>query len=301
MAFGINILNTPAEIKKLPIQEPLQQAGINKQFEQGMQNYNPDMVDQYAQQKFQRDIVPAIAESFTRTGTSQRSSAFQGALGAGASDLSSRLAGMRYEAGLNQLKIGLTPQNEYLYQPEKAGLAQQGLQNFVGALADKAPDLIEKGIEAWGNRGKNQQSQTTQVTPTGQTTSQQAASTTEQALNGLTPPRQPQTAADLVPQSTGNMAIDAFNNPSLTPFARQALEKTKIQQPSGTTNAVQQIGQKPSIGSRIGNALGNTAMTTATTVPLVLSAVAAGAPAAIAIAGGLALGGWNLFNSLRGK
>lgn len=297
MAFGINFFNTPAQIKKLPIQEPNQIEAINEQLAQGRLNANPDIQEKYARQQFAQQI-PGIAERLNMaSGGQQRGQAANYELGGLQANLESQLAGQRYQTGLRQLQLGLTPQNEYLYQPEKQGLAESATQNLIGGLADKFPDLAYKAGQLGYNKlfggNQNQQGPVSQVTQTGQTANQLAASATEQALNNLTPPGA-RTAADLVPQSSGNMAADAFNNPSLTPFARQALEKTVLQQPSAAATALQQVGKGVASGAATGaasSALGKVgagllgAGAAATAPAWLPAALALGVPAAIGLAG----------------
>ena len=111
------------------LQQVLGQAG------EGLQNpyagFEP--LAQQAREQFETQTVPSLAERFTALGSgggSQRSSAFQGALGSAASDLEKGLAALQAEYGLrnresllNQLKIGLYPQFENLHRPGTAGAA----------------------------------------------------------------------------------------------------------------------------------------------------------------------------------
>src|SRR5574339_638382 len=139
MAF--NFWGIPSTIEKLPIQEPLQQAGINQLFQQGMQNYNPDIQEKYATEQFAKRI-PGIAERLNMlSGGQQRSQAANYQLGALSSDLQSQLSGLRYQHGLNQLKLGLTPQYEYLYRGEQPGLLEAGAQGLASSLGQALPGL----------------------------------------------------------------------------------------------------------------------------------------------------------------
>jgi len=102
------------------------------QSSQGLQNPYAgfDPIAEQAQSKFQRDIIPGLAERFTAMGGSgtRSSSDFGGTLGGAASDLQQGLASLRAQYGLQnregllrQGQLGLTPQFERINEPETYG------------------------------------------------------------------------------------------------------------------------------------------------------------------------------------
>lgn len=111
------------------------------------QGFGP--IEQKARTSFHTQTVPALAERFTAfggTGSSggQRSSAFQGALGAAGAGLEENLAALQSSYGidnrnlaLRQLQLGLTPQVENIFRPGTEGAlhsAGQGVSSWLGKL-----------------------------------------------------------------------------------------------------------------------------------------------------------------------
>jgi len=118
-------------------------------------------IEALARENFSTQTIPSLAERFTSLGSgSQRSSAFQGALGAAAANLEKQLAALRSEYGfqnkalnwqtglaekelaqrsaLASLGYGLQPQFENTYTPGKPGLLQSlfgGAMSGLGSLA----------------------------------------------------------------------------------------------------------------------------------------------------------------------
>lgn len=148
MAFNLSQLFTgvPSRIEKLPIQEPLQQGGINQLFQQGLQDFNPANVENYARQQFHDQTIPSISERFTAsTGGRTSSPQFGSQLGAAGAGLEGQLANLRYGHGLNALKLGLTPQYEYMYRGEQPGLLEEGARGLATSAAQALPGLAQKG------------------------------------------------------------------------------------------------------------------------------------------------------------
>jgi|GEM_PF-4627924 len=128
-----------------------------------------DPIANLARENFSTQTIPSLAERFTSLGSggSQRSSAFQGALGAAAANLEKQLAALRSEYGLqnkefglrerglnwqtalaekelaqrsalSSLGYGLQPQFENTYTPGKPGFLQSlfgGAMSGLGSLA----------------------------------------------------------------------------------------------------------------------------------------------------------------------
>ena len=120
-----------------PTYAPQQQGALNWLTQQGMQNADFGPIEQQYKNQFQSETIPGLAERFTSMGGGQRSSAFQGALGSAGSDLSSHLAALRSQFGMQQLGMGLRPQFENIYTPARPGM----LQGAAGGLMSLLPLL----------------------------------------------------------------------------------------------------------------------------------------------------------------
>lgn len=143
----------PAQTQQFPRFTPQQQSVQNQALQQvlsylqgggqaGQQsglfgNFNFAPIANQARTRFQTDTIPSLAERFTSMGTggSQRSSAFQSALGRAGSDLEQGLASLESKYNLAQggqnnqllqllLSLGMQPSFESAYTPAQPGLAQ---------------------------------------------------------------------------------------------------------------------------------------------------------------------------------
>src|SRR5438445_637928 len=134
----------PAEFKQQSPLNPQQQQVQNQGLEQLMQllqqqspqgeyGFN-NIADEYTH-NFNTNTIPGLAERFTAFApgaeSAQRSSAFQGSLGAAGADLNRSLAAMKAQYGQNQqgyiaqlLQAGLQPQNN-AYSPSQPGIVAQ--------------------------------------------------------------------------------------------------------------------------------------------------------------------------------
>jgi len=134
--------STPGQFKQAPSSytQP-QQAGFAQALQMalgGLQDpykgFAP--IEQRARSQWQSNTLPSLIEQFTVGAPSgERSSAFAGALGGAGTDLEESLAAMRSQYGLQQqglsqrlLGMGLTPQNQYMYQQEGPSGIMQLLQ-----------------------------------------------------------------------------------------------------------------------------------------------------------------------------
>jgi len=110
---------------------PQQQALYNQLMQQaqgnlGGQGFNN--IENYAKQQFHSDIIPSLAERFTSLGGSQTrgSSDFIGSLGAAGAGLSSQLAAMRHQYGLDNQQSALQllqhGGTEQYYEPGTEGV-----------------------------------------------------------------------------------------------------------------------------------------------------------------------------------
>lgn len=143
----------PAQTQQFPRFTPQQQGVQNQALQQvlsylqsggkGAQQpglfggFNFAPIAQQARTQFNQQTIPSIAERFTSMGTggSQRSSAFQSALGRAGSDLEQGLAALESKYNLAQggqnnqllqllLSLGMQPSFESAYTPAQPGLVQ---------------------------------------------------------------------------------------------------------------------------------------------------------------------------------
>lgn len=152
-----------AGAQQLPRFSPEQQSAMSQLLGQGLQNFNPDFLERRALQQFHGEIVPTIAERFTGMGAgNQGSSAFRGALRAAGSDVTSQLQALRAQVGAQQLGLGLQPQFENIYNPERQGLLQSGASALAPAATQLAGELASpwlKKYSDWVLGGGNQNQQ----------------------------------------------------------------------------------------------------------------------------------------------
>lgn len=104
-------------------------------------------IDSQARQNFNTQTVPGLAERFTAMGSgNQRSSAFQGALGAHGAQLESSLAGLKGQYAQNQMN-SLLPFLEQNYKKRQPG-AMEGL---AASTLQNGPAALEKLLAAYGS------------------------------------------------------------------------------------------------------------------------------------------------------
>lgn len=137
-----NIFGTQGQTQQVPRYTPQQSNVLNQNILpsiapmlQQLQQKRGQGFEPYAQQartQFNTQTIPSLAERFTALG-GQRSSAFQGALGAAGAGLNENLAALGSQYDSNQqgqeqqllmalLGLGLQPQFENAYQPGTPGL-----------------------------------------------------------------------------------------------------------------------------------------------------------------------------------
>jgi len=148
MAFLDSLFGSPQQTQQLPLYSQQQNQGQNQLLSRGLQGilghqFDFAPIEQQARTQFSTQTVPSLAERFTAMGSggSQRSSAFQGALGSAASGLESNLAGLRGQYNLAQLpffqnlvQMGMRPQNEQILQSQQPGLFQGALPSMGSSL-----------------------------------------------------------------------------------------------------------------------------------------------------------------------
>ena len=123
---------TPAYTQQFARFNPQQLGAQQNLLGQGLQNTNPDILTQRAQDNFYKNTVPTLAERFTSMGAGgQNSSAFQNALGEAGVGLEGELAGLRSNLGLQQLMHGLTQGYDTVHTPRQGGFLENLLSNFA--------------------------------------------------------------------------------------------------------------------------------------------------------------------------
>lgn len=127
-----------AAFRSAPIYNGLQSNALDQLTNQGLQNSNFEGTADRARRDFQTKTIPSIAERFSSFGGSgldaQRTSAFGGALGQAGADLDSQLNAQRGQFGLQQLGLGLRPQQENYFEPRKSGFFEGGLESLTSLL-----------------------------------------------------------------------------------------------------------------------------------------------------------------------
>lgn len=176
MAFLQSLFGSSGQLKTLdrfkPNQQGLQNQAIS-QFGPLLQNLQKpadiEPILNQRRQSFNEQTIPSIAERFSSLGGgSQRSSAFQNALGRAGSDLETQLASLQSQVGLQDLnrqqgllgllsQLGMQPSFEHFYQPGETGLlghaaqgAGMGLGLYAGGLGAGALGGIGEGIQKAG-------------------------------------------------------------------------------------------------------------------------------------------------------
>lgn len=120
----------PPEIQ----QQLLQQ--VQSAFQGNPQGFAP--IEEQARNQFQQQTIPSLAERFTSMGNSQRSSAFQGALGQAGAGLETGLAALKSQYGMNQIQ-SLLPFLEQNYQTRQPGFGE----NLAVGGAQALPALLQ--------------------------------------------------------------------------------------------------------------------------------------------------------------
>ena len=158
------LFGAPGQLQQLPTQSPQQQQLSAQTIQNVLQmlqggstaphQFDFGKIKESAQNRFQTETLPSIAERFTALGSggSQGSSAFAQAVGREGTNLDRDLGAMEAQFGmqqqgqdrdylLNLLKSALMPQFENQYKPATGGLfgsaAQgvgQGIGNFGGSV-----------------------------------------------------------------------------------------------------------------------------------------------------------------------
>ena len=163
MSFWNFLVGNRAKTTNVPTQTPQGMELLNQLMSQGMQNTDFNGIENMYMKKFYEDVIPGLADQWSSVGDERNSSAFQSALGRSGGDLMSKLAGLRSQYGLQQSKLGLTPQFQTMYQPATQGflqqiagpIAQMGLGMATGGAMNAG--LMGRGMmNQWRNPGSTQ-------------------------------------------------------------------------------------------------------------------------------------------------
>lgn len=134
------------QLLQLPNFTPEQQMALSQLLQGGLTGLQQNQFDfgpisEEARSNFYSQTIPTLAERFTAMGGGQRSAAFQGALGRAGAGLEQSLAALRskynvlgQQNALNQLRLGLSPQYQNIYQGASGGLLQ-GIAPAIGQAA----------------------------------------------------------------------------------------------------------------------------------------------------------------------
>jgi len=192
-----------ASAQQLPRFTPEQQNALLSLQQQGMQNLNPDFLEQRAKKQFFQETIPTLAERFTSMGAgSQGSSDFRGALGAAGADLSSQLAALRAQVGSQQLGYGLQPQFENIYNPERQGILQSAASSLAPAATQLAGEFASPFLQKFGDWALG-----------GGTQQWQAQATPQAPISGTSPGYVRQKFGDINPYNPMDyMKLNSANN-----------------------------------------------------------------------------------------
>ena len=123
------------KIVKFPKYNSQQEALINQNAQQGMQNTDFNAIEKLAQKRFSEQGMPNIMSRFLSHGQNQNSGAMEGAIGGARADLDAQLAAMRSQYGLQQSQLGITPQFDSGFQQADSG--------FLGKIPPMLMDVLK--------------------------------------------------------------------------------------------------------------------------------------------------------------
>jgi hypothetical protein len=136
------------QFRQIPNFSPDQSALIEQNARQGAQNTDFNAIENLAQKRFSEQGIPSIMSRFLSHGQNQNSSGMQGALAGARADLDAQLAAQRAQYGLQQSKLGLTPQFDTYHTKEDYGL----LGELGPATIDVLKAYLTGGTSALGGQ-----------------------------------------------------------------------------------------------------------------------------------------------------
>lgn len=145
--------SNPAQTERLPLLTQEQQ-NLQNQSLGSIQNilanlsgnkFGESPLAKQAIEHFHTQVVPSIAHRFSAMGDTQRSGAFESALGRAGAGLSQGLASLEQGNQLNLLNsllsLGMQPSFESYYRPETPSDTSQFTSSLGGSLAQLAPSV----------------------------------------------------------------------------------------------------------------------------------------------------------------
>ena len=166
------LLGTPSRFERIKKFDPQRGAAFGDILQQalsGLQEVRGDFapIAEREVSRFKRETVPSIAQRFTTMGAQSRGSGLEEALQRGGADLSTSLAALGSQHGLQRqgqlmqlLGMGLTPQEDIGYFTGTQGLlgsAASGIGQGLGTLAGGAGGGILQFLMSLFGGGRNQQ------------------------------------------------------------------------------------------------------------------------------------------------
>lgn len=136
------------EFQQIPTVTPEVASALQQLLQQGLGDIqNPyggfAPIEQQAREGFATETIPGLAERFSALGSggSQRSSAFQGALGSAGAGLERSLAALRSQYGMENKRFGLEqfrqaamPQFDTRHQPAQKGFGEKIAEPVLESL-----------------------------------------------------------------------------------------------------------------------------------------------------------------------
>lgn len=162
------LTGTPSRFERIRKFDPQREGAFNQILQQALSGLQANQADfgpiaEREVKRFQRDIVPSIAQRFTTMGSQSTGSGLQEALQRGATDLSTNLAALGSQHGLQRqfqlmqlLGMGLTPQEDIGYFGGQQGLLGgaapgigQGIGSLIGGPIGGAAGSAGSGVLQW--------------------------------------------------------------------------------------------------------------------------------------------------------
>lgn len=167
MAIGTDLYNTffgtNPEFKQAPSNfDPNQLAALQKALGMGIEGLGTDKIEEAARRGYRQSTIPLLQERFAQAG-GIGSSGYQNALKQEGSLLETQLAALRQGNAMDLLRLGLTPTQDYVYDPGRQGVGQDliklaadaGLAYATGGLS-KAPGILDLFRKLLGDKGDAQ-------------------------------------------------------------------------------------------------------------------------------------------------
>ncbi len=141
------LLGRAGEFKQAPpAYSPQQLGAFQNLLGMGMQGLGTDAIEGAARRGYQQQTIPLLQERFAKAG-GIGSSGYQNSLKQQGSLLESNLAALRQGNAMDLLRLGLTPTQDYVYEPGTEG--QVG--NLINMAVDAGLAYATGGLSKAGN------------------------------------------------------------------------------------------------------------------------------------------------------